>query len=483
MKSNLRVTRNIGVIFFVLVMSLNAAYAGSLSYLPRDEKLDEVVTPAGYSMVLSGAACSATTDLVTEISRCQRCLDIQQRCPLCCLKNDHSAKKCTVADDPALYDCHVNIGMANVTCTNMPFDGSSCGAVGSCPTTSWLTNCNVTIPGCQRKGCIGDAMPQLSFPDECINNVGLNITTSVMINNTTVNMTGSYSNISTAQWICSRNKNNAAPSMGCNPLTTVCDCTGLPTPLYKIADLGTDCPDGFNHTHCWGYDAKQNLTDCIQGCTDYSNAWEQYFKNTYCCKKNVCCGVQGPCSASEVGYSKYCDEPACDELVNWPECHGGNPALCCFGLTSDQCQIWGQELANCASGGLGGSCRACFQQIDSTFHYDFVAKSNEKLAIIWEVDATPVYLPAAAAPPSTYFFTMVKVFEQGSTIPVHESIVHQRSFIAAFSIFSATIVEQNVLQPGKKYEIRLFYLLPALSGYTLYSTIQQLEFIVLRVRE
>ena len=83
----------------------------------------------------------------------------------------------------------------------------------------------------------------------------------------------------------------------------------------------------------------------------------------------------------------------------------------------------------------------------------------------------------------TYFYTMIKVFEYGSTTQIYESIMHQRDFLNSFSIHNAAAVGEGILQQGKKYEVRLFYFIPPISGTVLEMEVPRIEFSIVRVRE
>jgi hypothetical protein len=87
-----------------------------------------------------------------------------------------------------------------------------------------------------------------------------------------------------------------------------------------------------------------------------------------------------------------------------------------------------------------------------------VAKSREAMTLIWQIIATPNANPTQPV----FFYTKIKVF-QGNKI-IHESIAHQKSLDAAFSVFCATNIGKDVFETGKGYEVKLFYFLPKLEG-------------------
>ncbi len=187
-----------------------------------------------------------------------------------------------------------------------------------------------------------------------------------------------------------------------------------------------------------------------------------------------------------MGADQHCTSTSCAGRISWPECQPTtyDPELCCNSLTTDTCSQWTQELNECASGGGSGACRSCYREIDSTFRYGFVAKGNEKIVVMWSMEATPSYTPAASDAPNTFFYTMVQVVQEDTNVVVHQSIAHERAFVGAFSIFSATSIDRpDVLYPGRRYSVRLFYFMPAISGYTLTSQVSSMELTVLRVKE
>lgn len=458
MKSGIIYRRNVILLLCVLCGWGVSVYAKSVGYLPRNETLTHASTADGYSRILDAKVCDVSASLNNKIVRCQRCMQIKQTCPDCCLNDALNAKRCTLSDDPVLYDCNVG----GQSCATAAFDSTECPAVGNCPADLGTDCSSSAIPHCQEKGCIS-GKPKMDSGEVC-----------------------NPDSVVAGTWLCSKEENAPVPEPGCVPVDSTCqDCAaldGTDSAVYTVMELDP-CPDAAVSTgKCYSYAPTSLLSNCMAVCASYAASWETYIKNLYCCRKNVCCVALG-CASDEVGYVAHCDDSACDERLNWPECHGADTSLCCDNLTSDDCNEWAQELTECASSGSGGACLSCYAEIDSSFHFDFVAKSNEKAAIIWQIDAEPSYTPAALPAPATYFFTMVKVFEEGQSAPVHQSIVNQYSFTAAFSIFSATVVEGGVLQPGKKYSIRLYYFLPSVSGYTMESIIQRMELIMLRVRE
>jgi hypothetical protein len=167
---------------------------------------------------------------------------------------------------------------------------------------------------------------------------------------------------------------------------------------------------------------------------------------------------------------------------------------------------------------VSGSSTDCFSDISNSFIYDFVAKSNERIMMIWQVQASPEYLycgsssdctpaqeaaavgmadlPGGGIEPSTYFYTTVKIFDitNGTEVEVYpgttsDAVVNQRSFTNAFTIYAAAATNMtgtpptSILTQGHRYRIRLYYLLAPLPNYVLRSKISDLQLVIMRVRE
>jgi hypothetical protein len=428
----------------------------SIDYLPRNEILDRISTSSGYSKTLQEISCSAVNELSQKIDRCQQCIQLKNTCPDCCLSTDMSAKKCSAEDNPALYSC-----VSNGRPCNVPQMYTTCSAAASCPTLSLGMNCDSEdIAHCLERGC-PSGKPALPSPAVCVQD-----------------------SIFPTKWICTARDDAVGPQAGCEPYPgTIDNCAQL-TYAYTVAPK-SPCPSALGTSVCYEYTQNPALTSCIDACVDFAQAKERYSKNVYCCLQDVCCAEMG-CAGTTTGADQHCTTASCQARLAWAECQPQtlNPELCCNSLTTDICSQWTQELNACASGGSTGACRSCYREVDQTFRYSFVAKSNEKIVVMWSIEADPVYTPSASEPPNTFFYTMVQVIQEDTGAIVHQSIAHERAFTGAFSIFSATSVDNpDVFYPGKKYSVRLLYFMPALEDYTLTSTVSSMELTVLRVKE
>ncbi len=434
-------------------------FAGSQSrvvdYLPREETLQYVKTASTYTRSLSGISCSAANDLLNKKNRCEQCMQLKSQCPDCCLNSDYTALKCSAADDPALYSCTSD----GRNCAMDQIFASPCAAAFNCPGQSQATNCATNdIPYCVELGC-PSGEPAVPSGNHCVRDT-----------------------LDSTVWICKHNDPDARPKIPCvfKP-NTVPDCAALSDPAYTIAEVS--CPAALPGSKCYAYRQTPALTTCLSACTNFARAQERYKKNVYCCQKDVCCAQMG---CRSVGYIEHCSTDTCRARVNWAECQPAtlDPELCCNRLTPDRCAEWVNELTACAQGGVNGACSSCYREIDSSFNYSFVAKSNEKMVIIWGAEASPSYTPSASPSPNTFFYTLVKVIQADTGAVVHQSITHESTFANAFSILSSTVVNgADVFYPGKRYYVRLYYFMPVLNGYTLSTTVSSMELIVLRIRE
>jgi len=465
---------------FYIGSSVNASN-GTLSYLPREERLETTsMTYSGSGRRLNHITCGTIDELARQLNECLYCTQhLKAQCPDCCLNlgigGAGRSKKCSSGENVLYAGVTQANGCASSLCTVPAFDAATCSEV-SCGTL--LTTCNYSstpytssnlimtgIPCGQYKGC-PTGEPDISNTSTCQQDA-----------------------VNPGEWICDEkasNVDNLNPKNNCTVQNNSCsDCSVIRGYTYEGEEV---CPPGIPGPECYRYKQNAGLTTCLTNCSNYGLSWETFSKQLYCCKQRVCSGSNA--CANGTGDDICCpDSTACAERIAWSACDS---------LTAQSCINLQNQIAACVQGGSGGSCSGCFVQIDPTFKYDFVARSNDKLVVVWQVEASPGYTPASAATPRTDFYTMVKIFEakdDGTIIdptnPVHESIVHQKSFVGSFSIYSATSTAHNartgnevVFTAGQKYTIRLYYFLPKITGYTLlYSDISRLGFTILRIRE
>jgi len=141
--------------------------------------------------------------------------------------------------------------------------------------------------------------------------------------------------------------------------------------------------------------------------------------------------------------------------------------------------------------------RECFQEISPDFVFKFVAKSKESYLIMWQIftdnksvltnpdferlfpGGVTAYLQGVPA----YLFTLAKVIDDETGSVVHQSILHQKSLQAKFSVYSATEVKCEELRTGHSYTVRLYYFIPSLDGVTIQIEVSETDFVVVKVRE
>ncbi len=306
------------------------------------------------------------------------------------------------------------------------------------------------------------------------------------------------------------------------------------------------CPTGY--THCWEYkltngvNSDRNLSGCISACQAAANLQEQSAKNLDCCNRDssVCCndalcmyGINdtGTAPRKRPGYQNNCNDDACtgrplteDDRIHWKECQPGKntvPSFCCDDLTPADCINYTTALDKLLGGMTSGGAFGCFGDISKAgdeLVYDFVAKSNEKLMVIWQATLSPEYfycgsssactadqenaaaalptLPSTGTEPNTYFYTIVKIFDltaDGAEVypgTNADTVMNQRSFVSTFSVFAAIATgnqkadpTKSIFQQGHKYRVKLYYLMAPLGNYVLRSKVSQTQLIVMRLRE
>jgi len=493
-----------------------------IDYIPRDQeyiKVDKDYSSSPY--VLGESSCSVLETLNTKASKCLRCLHIKDLCPDCCLITT-GTRKTQCKDYAAL--------LPSVVAPFQPSDGGTyrerCSQVDSCVTTTgesagatdkgysdYKTYCSGgSVSGCQAKGCPTTEPGGLA---KC---------------------TASSANT----WVCDQPGIQDLKYPGCVPANKsgVVDCYNNYSGKFYSISPSPSSPGSYIYT------VNPDFIKCIGSCNTAANGYEGVFKAYDCCRydNSICCQDVGcmrghdntvdPSLVVRPGYQNNCtgsdSDPssACGERINWPECQIGStvPALCCDKLTNDDCAIFSGDmntLVNCLARGAASCdlpsgttvpCSSCFNDIsksDDELEYEFVAKSNERLLVIWQVQATPEYCKADTADPSscsptsswevgdapdTSFYTTIKIFDDSGTEIYPGSnavpVLNQRSFIADFSILGAIATgmdnstpPKSIFKQGQRYRVKLYYLLTPLSNYVLRATVNHSQFIILRIRE
>jgi hypothetical protein len=267
-------------------------------------------------------------------------------------------------------------------------------------------------------------------------------------------------------------------SKGCSPVSNAqdagcTDCSGI-SPVYKIEDIETTTTTTSSTTVTLSY--KYTLTSsyntCYNNCLAYTNSQSQCRQDFDVCKSQVCGGA---------GFDAQCKnspDPAtgkgkCDERLAWPECDG---------FTTSDCVKMNDEANGCLTDS-DGQCHSCFRRLDPDLFYRFVARSREKIIVMWQITSTPKFQGDAP----TYFYTMIKIIDDNTDRVVHESLVNQKSFQGSFSIFSATAqsaVEGDgkiVLDTGTPYRVEIYYFIPPI-GMGLNIQIDKVQIIAVRTR-
>ncbi len=426
-------------LLFLNIIFSNCAFAqsGFIKYLPRNEDIDSIAKDYSPALTLEEINCPQSENLFKEASRCNWCVqELKPRCPDCCLKlTPPRSTRCTPAEDPK-YD------VPAVAFYSYYNDTKDCQKLNGCqpqppnwPQVCQNTSSIETLNHCQKLGC-----PSTEPDGDC-----------QQIPNSD-------------SWICA--KDHLSPKfLGCtshvNDFTSPCS---LYPPYYIITEEKDGKGDFFDK---YKYTPRAEFLDCVNKCRNYTNDWDTRVNRHECCNRSICSDT-GP-----GGYSANCDTNACTERVAFPQCDN---------YTAAKCAKLNDQAIECL---LGGGCSECFREIDPAFSYNFVANSKEAMTIIWQIATTPKATPGAP----TYFFTRVKVFEVSPdrsidySRPVHDSVIHQKSLDAAFSIYCATQIPSGLLGEGKAYQIRVFYFLPELPEVSLKVDINNIRLILFKIRE
>lgn len=456
---------HIGILPFLvtLVIVLLVSYAAYgknkyMQYLPRDESV-HTVTKTYTNLVVGELSCgdSEIGHISRELANCTSCVkDWRDMCPDCCLviEPGKRATACSAGDNATLYDCRA-----------FAFSVAHCSQLNDCSGNSNYT-CDAPLQHCQNKGCaVAEPNPDESHGEWCVQSAG--------------------------QWICS--EDNLFPkSTGCVPSEAaynegVRKCQGTPHQphtYYEITPLAP-CPVGGGNSTpgsvCYEYAAKSDFEDCINTCINYTDESETCLQRVDCCKKQeVCPSSDGNTTVTRAARCDYTLAGACDMLINHPECDT---------YTMDDCTRLNNQFQDCINEPESGACYVCFEPFPDVA-YTFVAKSKEKMMVIWQIATSNSHADAGFDPSSTYFYTRVKVTDNTAGRFVHESVVNQKSFTGAFNIFAATAVdkvktisgERYLLEPGRSYTVRPYYYIAEMQKH-LTIRITRIQLTILRIRD
>ncbi|MFA5362508.1 MAG: hypothetical protein WC335_04590 [Candidatus Omnitrophota bacterium] len=423
------------IIFLIVFMAVSLFSGGyvllgkeqSIKYLPRNEKVDIVTKDLGIT--LEETSCTPAQDLFQKATRCNYCVNtLKVQCPDCCMVfSPDRAIRCTSEAN------------SKFPCNPVAFSSGNCPGIG-------LDN--------QSLGC-GNPIPKASQGKACISS-GASV------------------------WKCEEDDLSPA-SKGCSPTSDAqkagCpNCSGI-SPVYKIEDIEniTTTISSTTVNLSYQYTLTPSYNTCYRNCLSYTSSQSQCREDFDDCKSQVCGGGE------DGGFDRKCKnspDPAtgkgkCDERLAWPECDN---------YTTSDCVKMNNEANGCLTD-AGGQCHSCFRQLDPDLFYRFVARSREKIIVMWQITSTPKFQGNAP----TYFYTMIKIIDDNTNRVVHESLVNQKSFQGSFSIFSATAqsaVEKDgkiVLETGKPYRVEIYYFIPPVN-MGLNIQIDKVQIIAVRTR-
>ncbi|MCU0665697.1 MAG: hypothetical protein MUF05_01200 [Candidatus Omnitrophica bacterium] len=509
-----------GLLVSLLCVTLLYARDRKIDYIPRDQQL--VTVDKDYSFASYYLDESDNLDLEEinrKLSRCLECIDIKATCPDCCVAI--SPNRETKIED---FIAAVPV---------MPFqpsgewdERSRCFEVSRCQEQEIANYHNVSstdnltdtqyrvfkeycsgssIGPCQSKGCPSDEPDSGGWSGKCARSDD------------------------GKGWICDRNDIRDLKYKGCRPANKsgVEDCYKEYSGKFYTdvsLDLGEEfCISKIGEKQCYKYTPNQKFLDCADDCRNksaiYESAYKDYnchiFDSDICCQGSSCMyGVNHENGDTiRPGYNNNCNNSSCISRVDWPECQPTatpkQKELCCDTMTGETCADFLKEKDLILDEMIRGVRSSAFEDISKPgeeFVYEFVAKSNERLMIIYLVQASPEFCEAKAPgsgeckgawgtdkPPATSFYTMVKMYDMSDNGKEvypgsREVIINQKSFQGAFSIYSAiaTPVDgdgKSILQQGHNYKVKINYLLAPLPDYVLRAKISHLQFIILRTRE
>jgi hypothetical protein len=274
-----------------------------------------------------------------------------------------------------------------------------------------------------------------------------------------------------------------------------------PDAYYDITSLDTADPEPANQcpadvvnalpgnpSVCYKYEVKSAYINYVRNCGTEADEWELCALAPECCESTWACSTMSP-----PGFSNNCNDTACADRAAWDTCDPDIAAVfgckTCDELTNADCIDRDERYTQCLIT-AGSACRECFQEIlgpdgDPALRYSFVARSGEEAVIIWQIHSSSA---AVSQDIPTYFYSLVRVEDSNADV-VHESLVHQKSFQGAFTVYAATHIPNGVLQQGGSYTVKIYYFIPdidslgVVSGIDLSILVDSIDIILVRVRE
>ena len=191
-------------------------------------------------------------------------------------------------------------------------------------------------------------------------------------------------------------------------------------------------------------DFKNYITSCVSKSDDY----EKCADRVNCCQQGVCPAEEDEEGKCNSGFALNCDLTKCEKRL----CY----YTACQKYTGKSCAGYSSDAQGCLV-----DKKNCFEEIDPSFKYDFVARSAEALTITWQIVTAST---SKTVSKGVNFYTLVKVWKldvNGVTgDPVHTGMMNVKSLEAAFSIYGTTHIPVSTLTSGAKYRVSVYYFLP-----------------------
>lgn len=315
--------------------------------------------------------------------------------------------------------------------------------------------------------------------------------------------------------------------LGCKPLASVDACLG---PYYQ-AKVSNPCFWDSAKT-CYQYKLTTAFKNCTSSCVNKAQGFERYEKDMNCFFYGdaVCAGrvdVEG--EPLPPGFANNCVVSQCEARLAWQTEEAGELdgyRATCGVIDAMDLSLYAtdyqQDAGVCFDPGErgGGGCLDCFQLFfkelaweQPPLAYDFVARSDQKVVVLSQLDSEAHYcwtnaiVPAgtadaqAACPagsldagemPNAYLYTMIKVFDitnsqdEDATTEFFpgqsaQGNIFRKSFTGAGSVSGATVVSN--LEQGHKYRVRLYWYIPSVDGVILFANVSVASLTVMRSRE
>ncbi|HOW42913.1 MAG TPA: hypothetical protein P5110_06600 [Candidatus Omnitrophota bacterium] len=414
----------------------------TIKYIPRDHSMQTVRKNFSPPLKLyESTACK--NQFLIDMQNCNYCMQLWRSCPDCCLvfyPDGSMYRRCTKFEN-SIYDC-----------ADVPFNVNDCPAV-TCPAA--ITNpCAEGIPHCQQRGC--PANPPAPN-GSCESRDGF--------------------------WYCPEDDYEPQPfchincaTVGSCPVEPYYDIDKLdppppppdpkdPPPAKPTEPIDPDV-EYCQPPLCFKYSPTANFRQYVQACHDYTTQWEECRRGVDCCRRDLCNGM-----GIQVCLS-------CETRINNTQCRNFTLPGC-----QETIRQYNEFITN------ADTAKHCFEPIDETaLTYSFVAKSNEKVSIIWQLQAECPLRNEIDPLKDILFYSMIKVFEgdpdsDTSRTLIHQSPFHARSMRSSFSINGLTSVPKDKLKSSRKYTVVVYYFIPPSDYQNMHMELSWAELIILRNRQ